>query len=78
MNTLGDLVMFALSCSLMIRDIECWDGTMTLVVVPFIVDTTNDITNNVELLESTMNTLEKQCGRSKEWKKTAVFSFWHF
>ena len=71
MSILMDNVMFALSCSLMVQDIEFRDG-LDLVIVPFIVDMDNGIENNVKTLDKKMNRLVKHRKRSKEWKNSSV------
>ena len=71
MNLLMDMVMFALSCSLMVQDIVTRDG-MDLVVVPFLVGMVDGIEDNATKLEEKMNMLVKHCKRSKEWKNSSV------
>ena len=71
MNLLMDMVMFALSCSLMVQDIVFQSG-LDLVVVPFLVGMVDGIEDNVTKLEEKMNMLVKHCKRSKEWKNSSV------
>ena len=71
MNLLMDMVMFALSCSLMVQDIVFQSG-LDLVVVPFLVGMVDGIEDNVTKLEEKMNMLVKHSKRSKEWKNSSV------
>ncbi len=71
MNLLMDMVMFALSCSLMVQDIVFQSG-LDLVVVPFLVGMADGIEDNVTKLEEKMNMLVKHSKRSKEWKNSSV------
>ncbi len=71
MNLLMDMVMFALSCSLMVQDIVFQSG-LDLVVVPFLVGMVDGMEDNVTKLEEKMNMLVKHSKRSKEWKNSSV------
>ena len=71
MNLLMDMVMFALSCSLMVQDIVFQNG-LDLVVVPFLVGMVDGMEDNVTKLEEKMNMLVKHSKSSKEWKNSSV------